>query len=202
MPQKHHASQLEELAAKRAELIDELTSDQHYEETPTLCYGQHDPFEVPIAFCDSCNSTARVVEITAGPKKTRWAVVCTSCNKRTDQPQKDRWLAALLWNGVNLATQCYKSLPLFGLAQLTPAEAGDKISKIRHNLVLRIGLCAVDRAIAERTNSVTKPGVMYQLRLEAYLKWCMHAHRLIKVAKGRADGRARMHNQHLQSPDS
>lgn len=184
MPQKPHDAQLEELIAKRAKLYEELTSDQHYLDTPTLCYGDHDPFVVPIANCDSCRCSAQAVATPSGQKKPRWIVACTSCGKRTDQPQKDCWLAALMWNGVNLASQSYKTLPLFGLAQLSPLEARDKISKVRHNLVLRIGLCSVERALAERTNRFTRPGLMYQQRLEAYLKWAMLAHRLIKAEKG------------------
>lgn len=181
-----HAEKIAELTARRIALLDELTSSEHYSETPSVSFGSHDPFDVPIATCDSCNSNAESCKVASGHKKVRWVVCCTSCEKRITQPQKDPWMAALVWNGANLTTQCYRSMPLFGITHMTPAEAKERITKVRHNLVLRISLCAVDRAIAEISDSHSKPGLMFQRRLEAYLKWAMHAHRLIKSA--RSDG--------------
>ena len=98
-------------------------------------------------------------------------------------------MASLMWNGANLTTQCYKSMPLFGLTHMTPAEAKARISKVRHHLVLRISLCTVDRAIAEISASHSKPGLMFQQRLDAYLKWAMLAHRLVKIAKSDGGGK-------------
>jgi hypothetical protein len=189
MLEKYHAEKFTELTARRIALLKELTSDEHYGETPSVSFGSHDPFDVPIATCDSCNSNAESRRVTPGQKKVRWIVSCTSCEKRITQPQKAPWMAALVWNGANLTTQCYKSLPLFGLAHLTPAAAKDRISKVRHNLVLRISLCAVDRAIAEISDTHSKPGLMFQQRLDAYLKWTMLAHRLIKNAKSDGGGK-------------
>lgn len=177
-----HMDELTELNAKRLSLIMELTSAEHYSDTPMVAYGTHDPFDVPLATCDSCKCAPESRRLTSG-KKIRWIVTCTSCGKNVAQPQKDSWLAALVWNGTNLTTQSYKSLPLFGLANLSPLAAKERISRIRHNLVLRISLCTTERAIAEISDPLSKPGLKYQQRLDAYLKWAMHAHRLIKFAK-------------------
>ncbi|MHC5195023.1 hypothetical protein ACYSUW_14810 [Pseudomonas frederiksbergensis] len=184
-----HAGKIAELTARRIALLDELKSDDHYRDTPAVYFGFHDPFDVPLATCDSCYSTAESRRITSGQRKVRWTVACTSCDKQIPQPQKDGWMASLVWNGANLSTQCYKSMPLFGLAHLTPSAAKERISKIRHNLVLRTSLCAVDRAIAEISDSHSKPGLMFQQKLDAYLKWAMHAHRLIKNAKNAGGGK-------------
>lgn len=183
MLEKFHAEKFTELTARRIELLRELTSDEHYRGTPSVSFGSHDPFDVPLATCDSCCSTAESRRVTSAQKKPRWIVVCNSCEKRISQPQRHIWLAALMWNSANLTTQCYRSMPLFGLMHLTPGEARERISKIRHHLVLRISLCTVDRAIAVISDSHSRPGLMFQQRLEAYLKWAMHAHRLIKNAK-------------------
>ncbi len=178
-----HADKLQELAARRTALLEKLTSDDLYRDPSSVCFGTHDPFDVPPATCDSCYSTPEIHSAPSGKNKPRWTVSCTSCGKHVAQPQKDPWMATLAWNGINLTTQCYRSMPLFGLANLAPAAAKEKIASIREILILRISLCAVDRAIAEVSDSSTKPGRMFQQRLDAYLKWSMLAHRLIKIAK-------------------
>ncbi|MGE8066197.1 hypothetical protein [Pseudomonas sp. NPDC089569] len=178
-----HAEKLQKMTARRKEILEQLTSNEQYRDSPVLAFGPHDPFDVTPATCDTCYSTAKIQSAISGKNKPRWTVTCTSCGKHVAQPQKDRWMAALAWNGINLTTQSYRSLPLFDLAHLTPARAKEKIAKIREVLVLRISLCAVERAIAEMSDSKSKPGRMFQQRLDAYLKWAMHAHRLIKSAR-------------------
>jgi hypothetical protein len=182
MFEKTQLDELNGLDARRLSLIVELTSAKHYSDTPMVAYGTHDPFDVPLAICDTCQSTPKMRKVTPG-RKIRWTVTCISCDKQIAQPQKDSWLAALIWNGTNLTTQSYRTLPLFGVGHLSPAAAKEHISRIRHNLVLRISLCTIDRAIGEKGDTHSKSGLMYQKRLEAYLKWAMHAHRLIKLAK-------------------
>ena len=142
-----HADKLQELTTRRAVLLEKLKSNGQNGDTPSLSFGAHDPFEVPPATCDTCYSSAEIHTAISGKNKLRWTVTCTSCGKHVAQPQKDRWLAMLAWNGINLTTQCYRTMPLFNLAHLAPDAAKEKIANIRELLVLRINLCAVDLSL-------------------------------------------------------
>jgi len=49
---------LEYMLKKRETLLAELRSDEHYELTPTVAYGNHDPFNVPEVVCEACGGAA------------------------------------------------------------------------------------------------------------------------------------------------
>lgn len=115
--------QRDHLTEQRQALLDTLTSEQHYHETPTLVYGRHNPLEVAVASCDTCFAAGNVHRILKGKSGPRWQVIWAGCGKKGSDAVRDRCTAALLWNGVNLQTQCYADLPLFGLAGLSPRDA-------------------------------------------------------------------------------
>lgn len=152
-----------------------LASEAHYEKTPTLAYGESDPFFVPVASCDTCHGTGKLGR---GSNGQRWRVVCSGCGKKRDDENRSPWLAVLRWNGINLGSQHYTTLPFFGLASLSPAEAKQRIIGIRENLSLRIRLAQLD-AVAARLQRTRPPGKKYRERLDAYMQWCMLASQLI-----------------------
>nr|WP_236901772.1 hypothetical protein [Enterobacter hormaechei]AXJ99535.1 hypothetical protein [Enterobacter hormaechei]AXJ99794.1 hypothetical protein [Enterobacter hormaechei] len=107
-------------------------------------------------------------------------MVCLVCGKTIPQHRKRPWQAAIAWNQINLGTQDYRQLPLFGLGSLSPESARQKMVGIRRNLELRKSLAGIERTIAHREGQ-RPPGKEYQQRLEAYLQWAMLALRLLKV---------------------
>lgn len=171
------------LAEQKEMLLAQLNSDQHYRATPTLAYGNHDPFEVRLAACDTCTHKPLLTEVSLERSRTRWQVVCPGCSKLGGEPTRNPWTASLMWNGINLQSQRYTDLPLFGLTDLNPRQAHERIKLIRANLVLRISLCEVERHLFKSGAGNRKPGANFTLKLDAYLKWAMLAHRLIKIAK-------------------
>lgn len=171
---------LEYAQEKREKLLAELRSDEHYEQTDTVAYGHHDPFSVPVATCDSCEGRGQMRKLEQNG--IRWVVVCLGCGKQANVPQRRPWQAALEWNQINLGTQDYRELPLFGLSGFEPNEARERMAGIWRNLELRKNLAGIERTIAHKMD-LRPPGKEYQQRLEAYLKWAMLALRLIKVAE-------------------
>lgn len=171
------------LTEQKEVLLSRLNSEQHYAETPTLAYGDHEPFMVFLATCDTCLKNGQLIELSGFGARSRWQVICRGCSKTGGEPTRNPWTASLMWNGVNLKTQRYVDLPLFGLAGLNPHQAHDRIKQIRSNLELRISLSDVETQLFKAGISTRKPGTAYGIKLDAYLKWAMLAHRLIKIAK-------------------
>lgn len=180
MTEVRHGITLEYAIEKRRKLLQELHSDDHYESTDTLAYGDHDPFTVPMPVCDTCNERPQMQKVTNG--NVRWVVVCPGCGKTIQAPQKRPWQAALMWCERNLATQHYSILPLFGLGNLGTVDARKRMTGIRRNLELRKNITGLERTIAGKTDQ-RPPGKDYQQRLEAYLKWAMLALSLIKYTE-------------------
>ena len=79
---------------------------------------------------------------------------------------------------------------MFDLGNLNRHEASIKVSMVRKHITLRIQLCGIERLIAAYTKSGYQPGKLYRLRLDAYLKWAMLAHRLIKNEQQTGVGRS------------
>lgn len=181
-----------ELTGQIEKLRSHLWSDQHYNETPTLAYGTHDPLEVELSQCDSCSGEGVLDQSQAGRSKTRWQVRCSCCSKISGAPTRNPWTASLMWNGINLKSMQYFDLPLFGLADLNPREAHDRIKRIRANLELRISLSDAQLQLHNAGGCKRKPGTKYAVKLDAYLKWAMLAHRLIKLAMRRPCSRAKV----------
>lgn len=176
---------LDYLVDKRAQLLAELRSDGHHADTQTRAYGFHDPLDVPPAYCDTCHAPP-VLERIEGVH-VRWVVICSECGRTLPEARKRPWLALLAWNAINLASQDYRDLPLFGLSELDPAEAHERMVGIRRDLEIRTRLAGIERTIAKRTHGRI-PGHQYRLRLEAYLQWALLALRLTKM-KERKPGR-------------
>lgn len=171
---------LEYIVEKRKKLTEELESSEHYAKTQTIAYGKHDPFSVPLPVCDTCGSRGQMQKIKG--EKIKWRVSCLGCDKTINAPQKRPWQAALMWCDINLGSQSYRSLPLFGLSELPPVNAKERMLGIRRNLELRKKIAGLDRQIASKTDK-SAPGRGYQQRLEAYLKWCLLSIRLINNEK-------------------
>lgn len=169
---------LEYALEKRKALLSELKSDEHYSQTPTVAFGHYDPFKVIEVACESCGGTPVI-----RGEGTRWVVGC-GCGRRIKVPQKKQWQALLEWNWINLASYDYRELPLFGLSKLNPSEAKERLAAIRTNIELRKALAGVETTVAVKTERrvCQKPGTGYREKLDCYLKWCMWALRLVKVA--------------------
>lgn len=183
MPGRKIEPALSQLLQRRAELLEILVSERHRTETPTVEYGPHNPFIVQIAPCDSCGAPAAHRKVSAAKSRTRWVMICSGCGKCSGEGQRERWMAELMWNGTNLGTQRYQDLPMFALAELDHHAARERIAGIRENLVYRVSLCSVDRAIAMLDRQHPRPGTQYQRRLDAYLKWAVLASKLVKNAR-------------------
>jgi hypothetical protein len=167
---------------KLADLEAQLKSTEHREQTPTLEYGEHDPFSVALVGCEACGGQPQMSESSTS-KGRRFAVVCSQCNRQAaPQWAKKAWAAALEWNGCNLRTAPqYQALPLFGLGGMDPVAARQHLAAIRVNLEKRKKAAGLRRSLRQEGQGNRKPpGVQYQWRLEAYLKWAMYALRLVK----------------------
>lgn len=181
MPQKS----IEYLLAKRQTVLKELHSDEHYNNTETIVYGEADPFSVFLAACDSCGDSGQMQKRKASSGGVRWLVVCKGCGRCARENRKRPWQAALAWNEINLGSQTVADFPLFGLASLSPEAVTRRLSGIRRDLELRRSLAGIEREIARRApEQCSMPGIRYQERLDAYLKWSMLGLRLAKVAAG------------------
>lgn len=169
---------LEYALEKRKTLLAELHSEEHYNQTPTLAFGYHDPFSVPEVVCEDCGCAPEM-----RAEGTRYITGCP-CGRRIKVPQKKHWQAALEWNWINLKAYDYRDLPLFGLSKLGPTEARERLAAIRRNLELRKTLAGVETTVARKTDRQVcqQPGKGYVEKLDAYLKWSMWALRLVKVA--------------------
>lgn len=185
MPDNRRGLTLEYAIEKRDRILAELRSLEHYEQTETLAYGYHDPFSIPLARCDTCQGKAQMQKAADAP--IRWSMVCLGCGNSIREPRRRPWQAALAWNQVNLSSQNYQRLPLFGLADLKPDEAHERMAGIRHNLELRKSLAGIERTIAHK-KGLRPPGKLYQQRLDAYLQWALLALRLIKKRKQEGNG--------------
>lgn len=174
------------LRQKRARLLDELHSDEHYDATETIAYGEHDPFDVPVCSCEECGGTPIMTRVTDRP--VRWLMVCC-CGNQGSEGRRRPWEAALDWNMVNLSSYRYSDLPLFGLAYLSPSDAHGRLISIRGNLELRRKIVGLSNVIAQRTGEDGAPGKKYMERLAAYHHWCLWGLRLTKLAKKDSQGR-------------
>jgi hypothetical protein len=183
MPELSKGHRKLSLVAKKEALQVLLASAQGASAVSMLAFGSHDPMLVPLFNCDSCSGGAILTEVTRAGKGKRWQVICSECDKKSGEPSKNPWTASLLWNGVNLSNGHYRELPLFGLDCMSPKEAHDHIKSIRVILVLRISLCDTELQLYRSGQGTSKPGNGYTERLDAYLKWAMLAHRLIKASK-------------------
>jgi len=179
-PTPKRGNTLEYVKEKHTRLMQELTSDQHYENTDTLSYGTHDPLSVPVPKCDECGSIAQMQKVPG--EKIKWRICCTGCEKTINAAQKRPWQAALMWCEINLGSMSYQELPLFGLSNVPQKVAKDKMIGIRRNLELRKNITGLERTIANKLKK-RPPGQEYQQRLDAYLKWAMLAIRLINQAR-------------------
>lgn len=168
---------------KLAKMEAQLEQRPDNEEFQSQAYGEHDPFVVPLNDCDQCgNGKARIKETTT-PKGARYFAVCEHCGHRpTRENAKRPWLAALDWNGKNLATAPhYTELPLFGLMGLTSEDARERLVAFRSNLELRRKSAGLRRSLRqEKTTGKPPPGRRHQQKLDAYLKWAMYSLRVLK----------------------
>ena len=181
MPDNHErrGMTIEYLREKRQALLDELHSDEHYEQTESVVFGDHDPFDVPVVRCEQCSGKPRMTRVSERP--IRWASIC-ECGRRAKPNRQRPWQGALEWNCINLLSSDYRALPLFGLAQLSPKAAHRRLTGIRRNLELRKNILGLTRNIGQRTREMEVPGKKFQERIEAYLQWCLWGLRMTKIA--------------------
>lgn len=188
MPRHHSDPKVQYLLNKLDVLYEEIKSDEHYEATPSVAYGTHDPLDVPLAPCEYCSIIPTVKKVQDKPVK--WRAECL-CGHRPKSVRKKQWQAALEWNWINLNGFDYRELPLFGLSRLTPDEAHQRLVGFRRNLELRKNIANIEGDIARLTSrsiGIEQPGKGYTERLEAYLMWCMWGLRLTKLEKQKPQG--------------
>jgi len=176
---------VQQLLKKLDSLYIEIKSDEHYEATPSLAYGYHDPFEIPIAPCEVCSFKPQVNCVTEAPAPKRWQCIC-ECGRKPKSVRKKTWQAAIEWNWINLNSLNYRDLPLFGLANLDAEQAHQRLVGFRRNLELRKNIAEIEGHIArltERSIGIEQPGKGYTEKLDAYLMWCMWGLRLTKIEK-------------------
>lgn len=166
---------------KRQTLLDELNSDEHYERTETTYYGAHNPFDIALVNCDSCDVAPNFGKV--GPNNNRWNVTCPVCNKQIQHPQAEPWKALLQWWQKNLQGHHYRDLPLFGLVNLDVPAARRRMAGIRRDLELKTGVADAE-ILLSRITDVPAPGFDYCARLDVYMCWAMLALALLKQEDG------------------
>lgn len=183
MTARHSNPKVAYLLTKLDTLYTEIKSDEHYEATPSVAYGAHDPFDVPLVPCEVCFEAPLIAQSQDRP--LRWLHQC-SCGRRIKTSRKKPWQAALEWNWINLGSFDYQDMPLFGLGNLDATRAHQRLAGIRRNLELRKSIARIEGDVArltERSIGIQQPGKGYTEKLEAYLMWCMWGLRLTKQAK-------------------
>ena len=190
MNDRDHEKDLDFLRQKRRALLEELHSDEHYENVEAIAFGSHDPFDVPVASCEACGRQRLQPRMSrVKDKPARWVMVC-HCERKSKVIRKRPWETVLEWNAINLAGFNYQEMPLFGLSKLSPSDAHKRLTGIRRNLELRKNIIGLERNIGQRTRDTGEmevPGKTFQERIEAYLGWCLWGLRLTKLAKNNSD---------------
>lgn len=189
-------SSIDARLTKLAALKEELQSDEHYQRTETVAYGEEDPFNIPLNRCDHCggNPEIRRPEI----QIKRWRVICTECKSTPTDLQRRPWQAALAWNSKNLARAHYTDIPFFGVGSLPPKEVTRRLNGIRLHLELLKRIAGLERSLFP-LEGTRLPGKGYQERIEAYLHWAIYGLRLAKLATQQARNEALRDAQLLAS---
>lgn len=166
---------IEQLQAKRFELINRVASKAHESTVVTRDYGPHDPRIAPFPVC-TCGSPGKMEKLASG----RWTVSCSGCDKRIREDQQYDWAACLYWCLLNLEQIDYHELPLFGLQGLSKPEAKARLTSIYNDLLLRSQIVTLDLALNPRTHEHPAPGRDFLEKMWAYRDWAKFALSLIK----------------------
>lgn len=180
MPVNLSPDQIEILKAERQALLEELHSDEHYENTETITYGSHDPFDIPTLKCDICRSSGEMVREERANGSSKYYVRCTGCGNYIKTVSNNPSQATLLWNMINTNGLRYCDFPMFGLSTLTPEQAKKRMIGIRRNLEIRENLASLEAKLNPIMDK-RPPANMYQKRLKLYLHWSMWAQAAIRV---------------------
>lgn len=157
----------------------EILSDEHYERTPTRHYGQFDPLAQTVEHINRCAACGAFARLTRNER--RYQVKCVRCTGSGPVARKP-WQAIVDWNKSPLSTNpSYRTLPLFGLASLAPAEAKERLIGIRRDLELRTKEAGLERNLGKGV------GENYLQRLKALLAWCIYAQGLVKLEETHGD---------------
>jgi len=173
------------------ELDDVLSSDEHFQATPTRNYGPHDPVLDAVEFICACPcgagpghlvfdypSTEQLVRQGGGlpgEPKRRHFVECHACRQRGRSTVHD-WAAVIEWNREHYDARFpVERFPFFDLGGLGVVAAQAEINAIRRDLELR-------KSQAKRRSAEgIETGKRYRERLEAYLGWAIAAASLLKA---------------------
>lgn len=136
-----------------------------------------DPYEVSLATCSHCHCEAKLIPVARHTIK--WSVACTGCDSEIIEPQKTEAKAIITWNTMHPETQDYRDIPFFGLSELSPDEARTKMARLQRFFEINVKLIGTERTIAHATGH-RPPKMVYQHKVEFYLKWVFLALALIK----------------------
>lgn len=180
MPVSLSPQAIETFKAKRKALLDELHSDEHYENTETVTYGSHDPFDIPLLPCDFCGSVGEMQREVRPNGSNKYFVRCTGCGNfhKTLGSTPDQ--AKLLWNMINPKGLKYTDFPMFGLSNLTPEQARVRMVGIRRNLEIRENLASIETTLFPIMDR-RPPANLYRKRLKLYVHWAMWSQAAIRV---------------------
>lgn len=143
-----------------------------------------DPYEVSLAPCSICQCEPKLVPVARNTIK--WSVACTGCDSEIIEPQKTDAKAIITWNTMHPATQDYRDIPFFGLANLSPDEARAKMARLQRFLEINVKLIGTERTIAHASGG-RPPKMVYQHKVEFYLKWVFLALATIKYAQAESN---------------
>jgi len=180
MPVALTSKQLETFMNNRQKLLDELHSDEHYDATETLYYGEHDPFNIPMMRCDFCGETSEMIKEVKPKGGCKYYVRCRGCGNHHKTTGTTREQAILIWNSINPKGLRYKDFPMFGLANKTPEEARIRMIGIRRNLEIRENISALEQTINPIIGKIP-PSTSYRKRLKLYLHWVIWVQVAIKL---------------------
>ena len=139
--------------------------------------GDQDPYEGSLATCSHCHCEAKLIPVARHTIK--WSVACTGCDSEIIEPQKTEAKAIITWNTMHPETQDYRDIPFFGLSELSPDEARTKMARLQRFLEINVKLIGTERTIAHATGH-RPPKMVYQHKVEFYLKWVFLSLALIK----------------------
>lgn len=180
MPVALTPAQLETFKENRRKLLEELNSDEHYENTETVHYGEHDPFDVPMLPCDKCGSIGEIESARKTKGNNKYVIKCSGCGNHHKTFGTTKEQAILIWNSINPKGLPYKNFPMFGLANKTPEEASARIKSIRRNLEVRENISSLETTINPIIGK-RPPALAYRHRLKLYLHWALWALAAIKL---------------------
>jgi len=161
-----------------------LSSDEHYQATPSRNYGDLDPLDSLAEGMQPCCACGKKPELKLEipkasqltgvppnyvPRSRRWFASCV-CGI-VGPALKEKHLACGAWNRSGLAIPlAWKDFPFMGVVNLAPDVAKQRLSAIKDDLDLRLQ----EAYLRLRVGDDNPPGPRFVASLSAYREWALY----------------------------